>query len=105
MLVPLMASRLMLSLKKAAAEPARMHTISIKTNPNPRLPVISRGMRFSSRVPGGLPEVPGTSVSQRFLEEDVELGPVPQTPRKGGYSYQVNDISAASDGMASSPNP
>jgi len=100
MLIPLMASRLMLSLKKAAVEPARMHTISITANPNPRLSVISMSMRFSSRVPGGLPEVPGTPVSQRFFEEDVEdveLGSVPQTPRKDGYGYQVNDISAASD--------
>ncbi|KAF9787197.1 hypothetical protein BJ322DRAFT_707057 [Thelephora terrestris] len=90
MLVPLMASRLMLSLKKAAVEPARMGTASITDNPG-RLSVMTRSIQFSSRVPRGFPEVPGAPVSPRLHEGDVlELGSVSRTPWKDCSGYQVD---------------
>lgn len=77
-----MASRLMLSLKKAAAEPARLCVIS--STADPVLSVMGGTVRFSSRpVPG---EVPGTPVSASFFDEDVvELRYVNQTTPKDGY--------------------
>lgn len=88
MLIPLMASRLMLSLKKAAAEPARVITLSKTSNPGSS--VTNRTMRFSSRVPGGLPEVPGVPVPPAFFEEGVELGSISRMSRKDGYDYQAS---------------
>jgi len=89
-LIPLMASRLMLSLKKAAAEPVRVCTVS--SMGDPRLSAISRSVRFSSRVPG---TVPGTPVSASFFDEGVELGYVSRVPRRDGHGSQV-DIPPAS---------
>ncbi|KAF9787198.1 hypothetical protein BJ322DRAFT_707199 [Thelephora terrestris] len=89
MLVPLMASRLMLSLKKAALEPARMGAASIMDNPG--LSVMTRSIQFSSRVPRGFPDIPGTPAGTRVYEGDVlELSAVSRTPRKDGPGYQVD---------------
>jgi hypothetical protein len=105
MLVPLMASRLMLSLKKAALEPARMGAASIMDNPG--LSVMTRSIQFSSRVPRGFPDITGTPVGTRAYEGDVlELSAVSRTPRKDGPSYQADipPVSrSSSDGMASAP--
>ena len=87
MLIPLMASRLMLSLKKSAVESASMCTLSSMASPGSS--AMSRAMRFSSRVPGGPPEVPGTPASPGFFEEGVELGSVSRTFRRDSYGHHV----------------
>ena len=104
-LIPLMASRLMLSLKKAATE--QMGIISLAPTTNPRLSGTIRTLRFASRTPSEFPEVPRTPVPPGFAEEDVELGSVPRTLQGGGYDYELCSPPArlSSDGMASPPDP
>lgn len=83
-LVPLMASRLMLSLKKASLEHTRAWSFSTATNLNRGLPT-DRTMRFASQVPGRTRDVPGTLPSPAIVEEGVELESVSRSFRKVGF--------------------
>jgi hypothetical protein len=97
MLIPIMASRLMLSLRKAAAEPAT--TCTITSTVEPGLSVISRTVRYPSRAPGG---VSGDLLSASFFDEVVELGCVTRTAPKDDYGFQADTPPASrlpSDGM------
>lgn len=73
-LIPVMASRLMLSLKKTAAEPGETWSLSTMT----------RGfssedeVRFASHVSGRLY---GISLTPAALNKDIELDVVPPLPR------------------------
>jgi len=68
-LIPIMASRLMLSLKKAVVDSRLSWSPSVMADLDQGRPV--GGIRFESGVPGGLDRVPGISVSPN--EEGVEL--------------------------------
>jgi len=70
-----MASRLMLSLKKAAVRPKEVWSLETMTNLSGER---SAAIRFASQVPGGLRETPPIFVVPSG--EDVELGPMPRLP-------------------------
>ena len=74
-----MASRLMLSLKKAAAGPQVVWSLEIMTNPSWGSTVEEATLRFAPRVSGGRHEL--SLVSAGRDEEDVELDPVPRMLR------------------------
>jgi hypothetical protein len=76
-LIPLMASRLMLSLKKASMESVRAWSLSTMSSGRQALSA-DRTIRFASQVPGGSHNVVATSASTNFVEEGVELESVPQ---------------------------
>ncbi|KAF9781540.1 hypothetical protein BJ322DRAFT_229181 [Thelephora terrestris] len=74
--VPVMASRLMLSLKKAAVGSTVEWSLDTMTNARS---AEDRTICFAPRVPGGLHELSLTSTAPN--EEDTELGTIPQPPR------------------------
>ena len=95
MLIPLMASRLMLSLKKTAMKPTRL---SVATDS--WLSELDMTARFASRAPR-------TRISLGFAAEDIALEPGLQPSQGGGYDHNLNPSLARSpsDGVASSPDP
>ncbi|KAF9643257.1 hypothetical protein BDM02DRAFT_1545403 [Thelephora ganbajun] len=78
-LLPIMASRLMLSLKKVATEPKGSWSLSTMTNPGWR---VSSDLRFVSQTFGMPHETPETPASPN--EEDVELESMARLPRNRG---------------------
>jgi len=70
-LVPIMASRMMLSLKKAAVDPNGMWSLSTMSDHDQ---AGDGTVHFASRVPSGLGQTSGSSMLPN--EEGVELGPV-----------------------------
>ena len=68
-LIPIMASRLMLSLKKAVVDSRVSWSPSVMADPGQERP--AGGVRFEAGVPGGLDGTPGISISPN--EEGVEL--------------------------------
>ncbi|KAF9642340.1 hypothetical protein BDM02DRAFT_3124642 [Thelephora ganbajun] len=75
MLVPVMASRLMLSLKKAGVQPKAMWSIPTMTDPSGGRSTEDGTIRFASQVPGGLREISLTPAAQN--EEGIELDAIP----------------------------
>ncbi|KAF9644339.1 hypothetical protein BDM02DRAFT_3122078, partial [Thelephora ganbajun] len=75
MFVPVMASRLMLSLKKAGVQPKAMWSIATMTDPSWGRSTEGGTIRFVSQVPEGLREISSTSAAQN--EGGIELGTIP----------------------------
>lgn len=74
--VPVMASRLMLSLKKAAVEPAGQWSLQTMTDHGRRATMHAETVRFASRAFG---------VSQEISNGgDIELEPLPRSSRSHG---------------------
>ena len=74
-LVPTMASRLMLSLKKAAAGPRTPWSLSTMTNSNRGATSDLVTIHFASRTPSAPQEIP-ESLAPLDEGDDIELGPV-----------------------------
>ena len=70
-----MASRLMLSLKKASVQPKAVWSLETMTNPGSGTPTEEARVRFAARVPGGSHENPLTPAD--LDEEGIELGATP----------------------------
>lgn len=81
-LVPLMASHLMLSLKKASLEQTGAWSLSTMTNLSRGLPT-DVTIRFASQVPGGTCDVPGTLALRTSVEEGIELEPISRSSQVG----------------------
>jgi len=81
-LIPMMASRLMLSLKKTAMEPAAVWS---PPNSNMGMSMEHRSMRFASGVPGGADGAFGRSIPPSLVEDGLGLELISQSSRK--YSY------------------
>lgn len=77
--VPVMASRLMLSLKRAAAEPQVVWSLGVMTNPSWGRTEEEATVRFAPRVPEGRHELSFFSAGRG--EEDVELELTPRLLR------------------------
>ena len=75
LLVPTMASRLMLSLKKASVEPKGMWSLETMTNQSAGRVAGGGTVRFASWVPGGSCETSPHSVA--LDEEGIELDAKP----------------------------
>jgi len=84
-LLPLMASRLMLSLKKASVGQTRMWSLSTMSSAG-QATLAEGTMRFAPQAPGGLHDVPGAFASQDSVEEDIELGSGSRLSLKHGLS-------------------
>lgn len=77
--IPLMASRLMLSLKKAAANQKRVWSLETMSNPSLGRTIDDGTTRFVSRVPGGSHEIPLRPMVPDV--EDTELGATSRSSR------------------------
>ena len=77
--VPVMASRLMLSLKKAIDQPNVPWSLEVMTTINWGESARDETIDFASRVPRGLGEI--SRASAESSEEDMELGALPRLPR------------------------
>ena len=76
MFVPVMASRLMLSLKKAAVQPKVVWSLNAMGVSNPgRLPE-RRNIQLAPQVSSALHDTLPTPA----IDEDIELAAVPQSP-------------------------
>ena len=75
LLVPMMASRLMLSLKKASVEPVGMWSLEVMSSSRAGRVAGDGTVRFASRVSGRSCETSSYSVT--LDEEDIELGAKP----------------------------
>lgn len=80
MVVPIMASRLMLSLKKAAAEPAEPWSLATMSDLNSGGPPRSGTLRFAPRTHDASEK---TSETPSALEEAIELETIPQNRGSG----------------------
>jgi len=94
-LIPIMASRLMLSLKKAVVDSKLSWSPSVMADLGQGRPV--GGIRFESGVPGGLDGVPGISISPN--EEGVELQSL------DSITLVSRDAPTSNVGMISSSDP
>lgn len=79
--IPIMATRLMLSLKKASIDHTKAWSFSTPTDLSRETPTDST-MRFASQLPGVMGDAPGTLASPDFVEEGVELEYVSRSFRK-----------------------
>lgn len=80
-LVPLMVSRLMLSLKKATVEPTEVWSLSTLASLSQGTTLSEGTVRFAPHVPGGSDDALGNPSSPSFVDDGVELEPIaPSTP-------------------------
>ena len=77
-LVPVMASRLMLSLKKATVQPKILWSLDTMTSMGRGRSAGGRTIIFAPRVPRGLHEASRAPVAPN--EGDMELGAMPRSP-------------------------
>jgi len=91
-IVPIMASRLMLSLKKAVADSKVSWSPSVMADPSQRRPV--GGFRSKSGVPGGLDGVPETFIlpSEEDTEPESSRDNNPSTPRCSGAECRCDFV-------------
>lgn len=75
LLIPIMASRLMISLKKATAQAKIPWSLDTMTTISLGRSTEDGVVNSTPRVPGGLHEISLTSAAQN--EEDMELGAMP----------------------------
>lgn len=75
MLLPIIASRLMLSVKRAAVEPTGLWSLSTMGGSGRGGPAEDGTLRFASRIFGVSPEAVSTSPSS---EGDIELDSLPK---------------------------
>ena len=85
--VPVMASRLMLSLKKATVQPSKPWSLDTMTTVSQGTSTDDGRTGYSAqRVRGGLDETSPTPAVPN--EEDIELGAVPRLPRNRESRYE-----------------
>ena len=84
-IIPVMASRLMLSLKKATVQPKMLWPLDTMTSMGRGRSAGDGTINFAPTVPRGLHEISLAPVASD--EEDMELGAMPQLPLSRDFHH------------------
>ena len=82
---PLMASRIMLSLKEAASEPVRLRPHFNMITGSLGMSTEGADTRFATQMSVGLSGVQTAPMAQDLATENIELGPPSRSPREVGH--------------------